>query len=1160
VNGKIRIGNQTAFSAPTTTRPFEYAVANGFNAFEWFPDKKASGAGWDVEDINADTRSYIKNTAITFGIRMSVHAPWQANPLLPGAVGLILRNLEFAVDIGASLLNVHFFKDSDIEAFARAIVPVIKAAQGAGMRLSIENTPYTGPGDFNVLFEMLLGRADVPRGHIGMCFDIGHANLHAITLNDYLRYMDMLDPEVPVIHVHMHENYGVSDSHLPLFTGPSAKDPSGIEGFIRRLKDLGYSGSIILEQWPEPPSLLNQARERLYHIIHSTHVKRGFRDLHKEGAGVEREEEQTGFLYNLIKGDATARSWREKLGLVLKLMKGEHFEPTLENLVYLSIYMRFLGTGKIKCGDDGGHYRPGHHANTALLIEERLREIATPENAFIIRKIYPWLPSYDSSFTRHEPLTRIRDIAHRSDIPKELKKEIKHTLQNKLHRCAGPEDLLTSRALLKRIKAPGAGYPPLFVEEFRRFHEELSEFFNAGSLNDVLTSMLDKQTLPEAPLIRKFLTAKGRGPEDPVRALETLEMLTELRADFSRSMQSSTGAEAQKYRLADIGLEEFAFALLSGLVNHLEGMDSGAVHLDVGPGTLSLSLMNLCLSGLYQDECSAIINELNALKGRPGTGGNEEVLRLKASLERCLRLSNKFSEMVLSLYPEKVEKMGRALGVDEENIRLFTEGDIRGNLNFQFSRLAAALLKHTRARASLPPWDPVVTGRSEGHAIAVKELGEIVGSAGAADGGRVVLLENAEGDEEIPAGVTGIILAHPLPHLSHLGVRARQKDVVFAVCEDRDTFRGLGALHGRPVVLEVSASWVSLGETPPDSITRAGLPAVTVFVQETDLSFRAGLIGLEEASFTNSGGKAYAMRRLKELSSSAGGEAAFKTPSSAVIPFGVMAEALAFAPELWNEYKLLSGMLKGLLPGNIGGALQSLRALIGQLNIPGDVIEVIRTWFPPDMRFIVRSSTNCEDLEDFSGAGQYESVPNVPRDGLPDAVRKVWSSLWTERAVLARQEAGIPHDSAHMAVLIQNMLTPEFSFFMHTVNPVNHNRDELYIELAVGLGETLAAGIARGTPYRLVCGKSTGDVRTTSFASIDGSLWPDMEGGLLWKTVDYSSVSLSADPDARKTLGRRLASVGRLVEEAFGRPQDIEGAVVGDDIYLVQTRPAQGIK
>jgi hypothetical protein len=67
------------------------------------------------------------------------------------------------------------------------------------------------------------------------------------------------------------------------------------------------------------------------------------------------------------------------------------------------------------------------------------------------------IPCFDKSFTASVPLTRIRDIAHRSDIPHDLKQEIKHTLQNKLHRNAGPEDLVATEAMLKRITAnPGA--------------------------------------------------------------------------------------------------------------------------------------------------------------------------------------------------------------------------------------------------------------------------------------------------------------------------------------------------------------------------------------------------------------------------------------------------------------------------------------------------------------------------------------------------------------------------------------------------------------------------------------------------------------------------------------------------------------------------------
>jgi phosphoglucan,water dikinase len=134
------------------------------------------------------------------------------------------------------------------------------------------------------------------------------------------------------------------------------------------------------------------------------------------------------------------------------------------------VYLRFLNTGEIPCVEDGRHFRPSHHARIATQIHERLSQLATSENMFLVRKILACLPSTAASFQRAEPLTRIRDIAHRNDIPHDLKREIKTTLQNKLHRCAGPEDLVTSQRLLERVTAPGAHFSGDFVEQFKIFH------------------------------------------------------------------------------------------------------------------------------------------------------------------------------------------------------------------------------------------------------------------------------------------------------------------------------------------------------------------------------------------------------------------------------------------------------------------------------------------------------------------------------------------------------------------------------------------------------------------------------------------------------------------------------------------------------------------
>jgi phosphoglucan,water dikinase len=61
-----------------------------------------------------------------------------------------------------------------------------------------------------------------------------------------------------------------------------------------------------------------------------------------------------------------------------------------------------------------------------------------------------------------------------------IQQEIKHTIQNKLHRNAGPEDLVATEAMLTRITKNPGEYSEAFVEQFKIFHHELKDFFNAG--------------------------------------------------------------------------------------------------------------------------------------------------------------------------------------------------------------------------------------------------------------------------------------------------------------------------------------------------------------------------------------------------------------------------------------------------------------------------------------------------------------------------------------------------------------------------------------------------------------------------------------------------------------------------------------------------------
>jgi len=180
---KIRIGNQTAFSASDMMAPFEYAVDNGFNAFEWFPDKHNINEGWDVTDIDIKTRSYIRTTADKHDIALSVHASLQADMCDPDRIDIMLDNIGFAEEIGATLINTHLCIEQGLGNYVDAITPVIREVKKAGLRLAIENTVFTIPKDFNRLFDIISERKIALSGKYGMCLDLGHANLCSFSRN-----------------------------------------------------------------------------------------------------------------------------------------------------------------------------------------------------------------------------------------------------------------------------------------------------------------------------------------------------------------------------------------------------------------------------------------------------------------------------------------------------------------------------------------------------------------------------------------------------------------------------------------------------------------------------------------------------------------------------------------------------------------------------------------------------------------------------------------------------------------------------------------------------------------------------------------------------------------------------------------------------------------
>jgi sugar phosphate isomerase/epimerase len=264
-DGRPRIGNQTSSQARARL-PYEFALRHGFDAFEWFSDRGREG--WCEADMDTAQRRKLREEGAAHGILFSVHAPHAANPVSREGAAQIQRSIEFAGDVAAGVVNIHLFADHGARAFSDALGPLLESARAVDVRLSLENTPLTSPDDFNRVFDVLSTHPEAD-GRVGMCLDMGHANLQASTRNDYLGFVDRLGQHVPIIHWHAHENWGDRDNHLTLFTGPSARDERGLRGLVSRLQRRGFRGSVVLEQWPYPPELLVSARDRLRQLWES---------------------------------------------------------------------------------------------------------------------------------------------------------------------------------------------------------------------------------------------------------------------------------------------------------------------------------------------------------------------------------------------------------------------------------------------------------------------------------------------------------------------------------------------------------------------------------------------------------------------------------------------------------------------------------------------------------------------------------------------------------------------------------------------------------------------------------------------------------------------------------------------------------------------------
>jgi len=173
-----------------------------------------------------------------------------------------------------------------------------------------------------------------------------------------------------------------------------------------------------------------------------------------------------------------------------------------------------------------------------------------------------------------------------------------------------------------------------------------------------------------------------------------------------------------------------------------------------------------------------------------------------------------------------------------------------------------------------------------------------------------------------------------------------------------------------------------------------------------------------------------------------------------------------------------------------------------------------------DATFAIRSSALSEDSVKASFAGEFETVLGVHTDEeIREAIRRVRKSRQSERVRVYSEVHGISA-LQEIAIVVQQMVDSEISGILFTADPVTGSRELMTGNFIAGLGD------------RLVSGEVNPEVFTLGVPQ--GSY----EG-----------------PSQMRPYAPVLYELATRLEEELGRPQDIEWAVAGDSVHLLQSRP-----
>ncbi len=275
-------------------------------------------------------------------------------------------------------------------------------------------------------------------------------------------------------------------------------------------------------------------------------------------------------------------------------------------------------------------------------------------------------------------------------------------------------------------------------------------------------------------------------------------------------------------------------------------------------------------------------------------------------------------------------------------------------------------------------------------------------------------------------------------------------------------------------------------------------------------------------------------------------------------------EAFAITTRAFDEFMEQNGLHSAVedlrqAGGSVEEKLARLRELIIKAEVPPQLgadidvaLEKMGKRCGGPCFLAVRSSGEEED-GDFSFAGQFETVLNVPLEGkaVRDAYKKVVSSLYSVKAAAYQKRLGYEIGKMKMAVGCVVMVDAASSGVIYSSSP-DGDRETLIVNATWGLGESIVEGQTDADLYR-VRKDASPEILSTETAGKQFMIVNRTEGGT-------ERVSTPADRAGEPCLTpeqvTELAGQAVSVEKYLRGPQDIEWAIDGTGrIFILQSRP-----